>query len=226
MKNFKKVSIIFVIFLTVVLILSLLFYYHIIPGRSYKAEDFNIKTIKSNVDYDNDKIDDYLDILDGAKEFVKKKPKYKSIYYDGGYPTDKYAVCTDLIWYALKNAGYDLKSLIDEDILNNKEDYKITKRDSNIDFRRVVNLNVFFKKFTEVLTTDEKKIEDWQQGDIVVYKNHIGIVSDKRNRHGISYIIHHGGQPRYEEDALTRQKIIAHYRFNLKMKENTHGSND
>jgi len=29
-----------------------------------------------------------------------------------------------------------------------------------------------------------------------------------------SYIIHHGGQPVYEEDSLHRYEIIGHYRWN------------
>ena len=73
------------------------------------------EVIKSDIDYDSDGLDDYTDILNGAKEFISTKPKYKSKYYDGGYPTDEYRVCTDIIWYALKNAGYDFKTLIDED---------------------------------------------------------------------------------------------------------------
>ena len=66
--------------------------------------------IKSDIDYDSDGLDDYTDILNGAKDFINEKPKYKSKYYDGGYPTDEYRVCTDIIWYALKNAGYDFKT--------------------------------------------------------------------------------------------------------------------
>ena len=42
--------------------------------------------IKSDIDYDSDGLDDYTDILNGAKDFINEKPKYKSKYYDGGYP--------------------------------------------------------------------------------------------------------------------------------------------
>ena len=101
------------------------------------------EVIKSDIDYDSDGLDDYTDILNGAKEFISTKPKYKSKYYDGGYPTDEYRVCTDIIWYALKNAGYDFKTLIDEDIKNNKEEYDEDVGDENIDFRRVRNIKVY-----------------------------------------------------------------------------------
>jgi len=128
--------------------------------KSYSAQDFGIEILKSENDKDQDGIDDYQDIFEGALEFIKQKPRYKSKYYEGGYPTDEFAVCTDLIWFALKNAGYDLKSLIDEDILNNLEDYDIDNVDPNIDFRRVKNLEVFFKKYTENLTIDVLEIEN------------------------------------------------------------------
>ena len=52
-------------------------------------------------------------------------------------------------------------------------------------------------------------------GDIVIFgnNNHIGIVSDYRNKHGITYILHNGGQPIREEDYLKRGKVTRHYRF-------------
>ena len=171
--------------------------------------------IKSDIDYDSDGIDDYTDILNGARSFIAMNPKYKSDYYTGGYPDDGNYVCTDLIWYALGEAGYDFKEMIDEDIRENQSDYDIEIIDSNIDFRRVRNIRVFLEKYTESLTVDAQDYESWQGGDIVVYEDHIGIVSDKRNNEGISYIIHHDGYHNYEEDGLTRKKIVGHYRFNL-----------
>lgn len=47
-------------------------------------------------------------------------------------------------------------------------------------------------------------------------KNHIGIVSDKRNKNGVSFVIHHANpyQKYYEEDILEyRNDIIGHYRI-------------
>ena len=52
--------------------------------------------------------------------------------------------------------------------------------------------------------------------DIVVFKNHIGIVSDKRNKKGIPFIIHNQSpyQSNYEEDILeSRNDIVGHYRM-------------
>ena len=186
----------------------------------YSSEDFGITVIKSDVDANNNGIDDYTDILLGAKKDAKNHPTYKSAYYAGGYPKDDEGVCTDVIWRALKEAGYSLKDLMDEDIKNNIEAYSnITIPDPNIDFRRVVNIYTYLERHALKLTDDLSKINEWQPGDIVVFKNHIAIISDKRNKKGIPYIIHNAGQPKREEDTLLRwyhrKGILGHYRFVL-----------
>ncbi len=190
----------------------------------YYAEDFNIETIKSHYDADNDGIDDYSDIVEGARIDAKNMPKYVSNYYQGGYPPDDEGVCADLFWRAFKNAGYNIKDLVDEDISKNISLYPRVagKPDPNIDFRRVANLTVYLKRNHQSLTIDLSKIEEWQPGDIVVFsndrENHIAIVSDKRNEKGIPYIIHNAGQPNREEDGLEFYNeyawpIVAHYRW-------------
>lgn len=171
----------------------------------YYAEDFGIEVIKSSTDKDGDGIDDYTDIVEGARIDAKNHPEYKSAYYVGGYPPDTEGVCTDVIWRAFKNAGYDLKSMVDEDIKNNLSWYPRVegKPDPNIDFRRVKNLIPYFKKNHITLTTDISDIAEWQPGDIIVFgEDHVGIISDKRNSRGIPYIIHNGGQPNREEDGI------------------------
>ncbi len=186
-----------------------------IPKEYFKASDFNIKTIYSKSDYDDDNIDDYSEFVIGARKDAKKSPTYISKYYDNSYPPDNEGVCTDVIWRAFKQAGYSLRDMIDEDIKNNPNDYpNIKYRDKNIDFRRVMNQKTFFSKYSLILTTSTKKIGEWQPGDIVVFEDkHIGIISDRRNKDGIPYVIHNGGQLNREEDYLTKQKITGHYRF-------------
>ena len=192
----------------------------ILNGKVYYASDFGIEILISKTDYDNDGIDDYTDILQGAKIEAENKPKYKSAYYSGGYPPDDEGVCTDVIWRSLKNAGYSLKDMVDEDIKNNIEEYLRVggKPDPNIDFRRVPNLKVYFERNQISLTTDLSKIEEWQPGDIVVFgSKHIGIISDKRNKDGIPYLIHNANQPLREENALELyneyEPITGHYRM-------------
>lgn len=210
-----KKRIILYIIIFILILSSILSYYGIISPRKYTSSEFNIDIITSTIDFNNNGIDDYTDILNGAKIDAKNKPKYKSIYYANGYPPDDVGVCSDVIWRAFKNAGYSLKDMIDKDIENNKEDYNIDIIDKNIDFRRVVNLRVFFDKYAITLTNDINKIQEWMPGDIVIFNNnkHIGIISNYRNKEGIPYVIHNGGQPVREEDYLKRAIVTKHYRF-------------
>ena len=214
----KKILIIVTNFLIVLLIVVLyaLYRFNYIPHKKYTNEDFNIKTYISKTDKDNDGIDDQTDILNNARDYIKTNPKYKSKYYATGYPNDEYGVCTDVVAFGLKGAGYDLMNLVNEHIKSNRNLYDIDVIDKNIDFRRVQNLKVYLDNNAIVLTNDINKIKEWQGGDIVVFKNHIGIVSDKRNKKGISFIIHHTNpyQRYYEEDILEyRNDIIGHYRI-------------
>ena len=190
--------------------------FNMFPQKYYLAKDFGIETIKSEVDFNKNGTDDYTDILLGARKDAENHPVYNGKYYDEGYPPDNIGVCTDVIWRAFKNAGYSLRDMIDNDIKRRPEEYKnIKTRDKNIDFRRVVNLEIFFDEYALTLTSDISEIEEWQPGDIVIFNNgkHIGIVSDKRNANGEPYIIHNGGQPNREEDYLKRGNVYKHYRF-------------
>ncbi len=188
------------------------------PQKKFSNEDFGIVTFISEKDKDMDGVDDQTDILMSAKDYLAKKPKYKSKYYDGGYPDDEYGVCTDVVAFALLGAGYDLRELVDTDIREHQDQYDIEIIDKNIDFRRVGNLQIFFDNNAEVLTTNVRDIAEWQGGDIVVFKDHIGIVSDVRNRYGVPYVLHHESpwQLNYEEDILERLDIVGHYRIGTK----------
>lgn len=206
---------IFIILLVVVILLTLFILLIISSRKIYTNSDFNIDNYISNVDMDNDGIDDQSDILMNAKKYINTKPKYKSKYYAGGYSDDEYGVCTDVVAIALRESGYDLKRLVNTDIINNRHDYDVETVDVNIDFRRVSNLKIYFNNNAISLTTDIKKIDEWQGGDIVIFKKHIGIISDKRDRFGIPLVIHHANpfQLSYEEDILLfRNDIIGHYR--------------
>lgn len=217
MKKLTRFLTIFIISLCII-ILALLYRYF--NPKVYTANDFNITTITSQSDYDNDGIDDYTDILQGARIEAQNKPTYRSVYYAGGYPPENEGVCTDVIWRAFKNAGYSLKDMIDEDIKNNVSAYPRVegKPDPNIDFRRVPNLKVYFERNHITLTNDLTQIAEWQPGDIVIFGNsHIGIISDKRNEKGIPFLIHNGGQPLREENILElyneHNPISAHFRL-------------
>ena len=118
----KRITLI-VFSVLIIAALYVLYCFNYIPHKKYTNADFNIEAYKSNIDKDNDGIDDQTDILNNANNYIKTNPKYKSKYYNTGYPNDEYGVCTDVVAFALKDAGYDLMELVNEDIKNNKELY-------------------------------------------------------------------------------------------------------
>lgn len=198
------------------LLIWMLYRYNFIPHKKYTNADFQIEPCISSQDEDGDGVDNQTDLLESARAYLKTKPKYKSRYYESGYPDDGYGVCTDVVAFAMRGAGFDLQRLVAEDIAAAPEEYEIGKADDKIDFRRVRNLKVFFKRNAVSLTTDPEEIEEWQGGDIVIFKKHIGIVSDKRNRRGITFVLHNGNplQRSYEEDILESWgEITGHYRI-------------
>lgn len=188
-------------------------YHSLLPKRSYTAADFGVETLRSETDRNGNGVDDFTDILEGARKAVKENPVYDNSYAAGGYPEAGRGACTDVIWRALAHAGYDLKGMVDADIALEPAAYPGAE-DPNIDFRRVKNLEVFFSRHCAVLTLDPYQVADWQPGDIVTFSpSHIAIVSDKRNWYGVPYIIHQDGQPQKEEDTLTHRTVTGHYRF-------------
>jgi len=191
-------------------------------------------------DEDLDGINDQKDILIGAKKQLEKPAKNifsegvnQPNYYSGGDPPEEFALCTDIIARAFKNAGFDLRTLVDEDIKNNFNQYPLAKlwnqkhTDPNIDYRRIQNLEIFFKRNAQekVLTFDSsnfQNLKQWVPGDIVFfdmnkdgYTDNVGIISDFTTRKGIPKVIYNYIDPGYtvENDILGKAVIKGHYRF-------------
>lgn len=221
----KKILITLAVIAGIFLVATLVFLYAfnmLFRETTYTAEDFGITTVRSPMDYNGNGNDDYADIVLGARADAENHPVYNDAYYETAYPPENIGVCTDVVWRAFKQAGYCLKDMVDKDIAARPGAYPAAaKPDPNIDFRRVKNLHVFFKTYGITLTTDPDDISEWQPGDIVIFGDdrHIGIVSDKRNADGRTYIIHNGGQPKREEDYLKRSAayITGHYRFDASL---------
>lgn len=184
----------------------------------------HLPRVQSKLDTNGNGISDTQDIIAGARAYVEKRPFYRSDYYRGGYPPESEGVCTDVIWAALRHAGYDLKKSISADIRSNKTQYpRVNVQDPNIDFRRVPNLRVYFKRHGKSINTllkpgDADNLALWQPGDIVTFKNpdHIAILSDKRNEQGVPYLLHNQGPWASEGDDFMlwyRRGITGHYRF-------------
>lgn len=198
-----------------VAVLALSRYQHTSTRRPADAFSGDVPQAVTSHDEDGDGVADGEDVLAGALAYVGTRPKYGSRYYAGGWPDDGYGVCTDVVAQALRSAGYDLQALVAEDVAAAPDAYGIDMPDSNIDFRRVRNQQTWLERHATSLTIDTSDFAAWQGGDIVVFHEHIGVVSDRRTRDGVPYVIHHEGpwQWAYEEDVLHhRTDVLGHYR--------------
>jgi len=193
----------------------------------YNISDFGFIKVTSEEDYDEDGVDDYTDILNGEKKYAEYNPAYISKYYAGGYPpVEKEGVCTDLVWFSFKEAGYSLKDMIVYDIHKEakKDTYGIEIIDDNIDFRRVGNQEIFFQRYAKTLDPDIYNIGEFMPGDIITfdYSMHIAMISDKYNKNGVPYVIQNRDetQKEKEEDRLeiTDMEVTGHYRFEYTQK--------
>ncbi len=165
-------------------------------------------------------------VLEGARESVRRAPRYDGRYvplaYPGGDPGWEIGVCTDVVIRSFRVAGLDLQALVHEDILARPAAYGITRPDPSIDHRRVRNLVVFLSRHAETLPTDGA----WEPGDLVVWDlrgrgvpDHIGLVSDRIAPSGRPLVFHHfprtatfSGHPS-EDDCLHRWRILHHFRW-------------
>ncbi len=153
---------------------------------------------------------------------VTYDPTYFSIPYpNGDVPKDR-GVCTDVVIRAYRKLGIDLQKEVHVDMASNFSKYPGTwglkKTDTNIDHRRVPNLQVFFTRHGEKLEVTAKP-SDYKAGDIVTWMiqkrlPHIGIVSHIKNRDKKRpMIVHNVGAGQVLEDVLFEYPITGHYRY-------------
>lgn len=153
---------------------------------------------------------------------------YRKISYPGGDVPAKTGVCTDVLVRAYRALGSDLQKLVHDDMAHNFQLYPrqwgLKGPDTNIDHRRVPNLQVFFDRHGKALPVSSNGM-DYAPGDIVTWNlrsggsplPHIGIVSDKKSADGKRpLIIHNIGSGAQEEDMLFDYKITGRYRYGLK----------
>ncbi len=165
-------------------------------------------------------------LVKAAQERTNHVVKYDGSYYSIKYPMGDVpltqGVCTDLVVRAYRNLGVDLQQLVHEDMRANFSRYPnrwgLQATDTNIDHRRVPNLQMFFKRHGEELVISESEYE-YKPGDLVTWVlpgnlPHIGIVSnqlvDNTNR---PKIIHNIGRGPVENDILFKYEITGHYRY-------------
>jgi uncharacterized protein YijF (DUF1287 family) len=165
-------------------------------------------------------------LVDAAMERLSHRETYDGSYRRIDYPMgdvpDSIGVCTDLVVRAYRGAGLDLQQLVHEDMRDNFDEYPkiwgLRAPDTNIDHRRVPNLQTFFSRHGTLLPITGKG-EDFQPGDLVTWMlpgnlPHIGIVAERRTDDGQRrMIVHNIGAGPALDDILFRYEITGHYRY-------------
>lgn len=156
---------------------------------------------------------------------VRYDGRYMRIAYPNGDVPSDMGVCTDVVIRSYRALGIDLQQKVHEDMQGNfsaypsKRIWGLTKPDSNIDHRRVPNLQAYFSRHGEALAVSQDS-QRYKPGDLVTWVlpgnlPHIGIVSDKTSLLGTPLIVHNiGGGPKLE-NMLFDYLITGHYRYGL-----------
>ncbi len=166
-------------------------------------------------------------LLDNAVEQThltkEYDPNYTVLSYPNGDVPIERGVCTDVVIRAMRAAGVDLQKEVHEDMTANfplyPKKWGLKQADSNIDHRRVPNLQTFFTRKGKSLPITDRSM-DYKPGDVVAWDldgkgmTHIGIVSNLWNEESKRYsIIHNIGRGAETADVLFDWKIIGHYRY-------------
>jgi uncharacterized protein YijF (DUF1287 family) len=147
---------------------------------------------------------------------------YRRIKYPNGDVPAEIGVCTDVVIRAYRQVGTDLQVLVHEDMTAAFSAYPrqwgLRAPDTNIDHRRVPNLQTFFRRRGAALPIS-KRAEDYRLGDLVTWMlpgnlPHIGLVTDRKADDGRTpLIVHNIGRGPQVEDSLFAYPITGHYRY-------------
>lgn len=160
--------------------------------------------------------------LERTRHSVRYDGSYRRIAYPGGDVPAEVGVCTDVVIRSYRALGIDLQKKVHEDMRRAFSRYPkiwgLKRPDSNIDHRRVPNLQTFFTRHGKKLNTSDNPA-DYQTGDLVTWMlpgnlPHIGIVSEHRSEDGKRpLIVHNIGRGPKLEDMLFDYNITGHYRY-------------
>ncbi|MDA0147109.1 DUF1287 domain-containing protein [Vibrio sp. LaRot3] len=168
------------------------------------------------------------DLVEAAMERTQHQVRYDGSYLKINYPNgdvpESIGVCTDVVIRSYRALGVDLQQLVHEDMKANFAQYPskriwgLTRPDTNIDHRRVPNLQAFFKRHGKSIPVSQQSVS-YKAGDIVTWMlpgnlPHIGIlVSEKSSDGQRPLVVHNIGAGPVMEDMLFDYKITGHYRY-------------
>jgi uncharacterized protein YijF (DUF1287 family) len=152
---------------------------------------------------------------------------YPIAYPNGDVPANK-GRSEDLVIRGYRALGLDLQQLVHEDMEKSFREYpqlfKASGPDTNVDHRRAANLQRFFERHGETLTTSNKDLGQYQAGDLVVWtapgrvtqnnvETRIGIVVPSPDGSAKPWVVHNNGSGPVWENCLIERQILGHYRF-------------
>jgi len=149
-------------------------------------------------------------------------PDYVTLKYPNGDVPSKTGVCSDVVIRSYRKLGIDLQKEVHEDMKANFSKYPtkwgLKKTDTNIDHRRVPNLEVFVTRKGKQLEVTNNP-SDYKTGEIVTWMigdklPHIGIVTHKKSTDGKRpLLVHNVGGGQVLEDCLFSYVIVGHFSY-------------
>lgn len=186
--------------------------------NNLKAETISVATIENPSTFEEKLSNAAISIID---ENVVYTPDYVSLKYPNGDVPAKTGVCSDVVIRAYRKLGIDLQKEVHEDMKGNFSKYPtkwgLKKTDTNIDHRRVPNLEVFFERKGKKLEVSANP-NDYKTGEIVTWMingklPHIGIITHKKSIDGNPIIVHNVGGGQVAEDCLFSWEIVGHFKY-------------
>jgi uncharacterized protein YijF (DUF1287 family) len=194
--------------------------------ESFKTEIAQPIESKTEIEAVENPTNFYEKLSNAAISIIDKNvvytPDYVSIKYPNGDVPAKTGVCSDVVIRVYRKLGIDLQKEVHEDMKANFSKYPtkwgLKKTDTNIDHRRVPNLEVFFERKGKKLEVSNNP-NDYKTGEIVTWMingklPHIGIVTHKKPSDGKRpLLVHNVGDGQVAEDCLFSWEIVEHYSF-------------
>ncbi|MFY7740899.1 MAG: DUF1287 domain-containing protein [Flavobacterium sp.] len=186
--------------------------------NNLKTENISVVAIENPSTFEEKLSNAAISIID---ENVVYTPDYVSLKYPNGDVPAKTGVCSDVVIRAYRKLGIDLQKEVHEDMKANFSKYPtkwgLKKTDTNIDHRRVPNLEIFFERKGKKLEVSDNP-NYYKTGEIVTWMingklPHIGIVTHKKSIDGSPMIVHNVGGGQVAEHCLFSWEIVGHYLF-------------
>ena len=159
--------------------------------------------------------------LERTRHLVRYDGAYVKLAYPGGDVPADTGVCTDVVIRSYRVLGIDLQKEVHVDMKRAFSAYPknwgLSKPDSNIDHRRVPNLQAFFKRKGASLPVTQTA-GDYLPGDLITCTvagrlPHIAVVVPAPDGGETPWIVHNIGSGPKLENRLFEFPLTGHYRF-------------